>query len=65
MATANVLQYVLFLVLVTALVPPAGAYMQRVFDRKRTWLDPVLGPLERGIYRVTGVNPEEPMDWPA
>ena len=35
----------------------------RVFDRKHTWLDPVLGPLERGIYRVTGVNPEEPMDW--
>jgi K+-transporting ATPase ATPase A chain len=65
MALANVLQYVLFLVLVTALVPPAGAYMQRVFERQHTWLDPVLGPLERGIYRLIGVDPDAQMDWRA
>src|ERR1700676_2882219 len=63
MSGANVLQYVLFLVLVTALVPPAGAYMLRVFDGRHTWLDPALRPVERGIYRLTGVDPNDQMDW--
>src|SRR6202023_618058 len=63
MPSANVLQYVLFLALVTALVPPAGAYMQRVFDGRHTWLDPALRPVERGIYRLTGVDPNDQMDW--
>src|ERR1700716_2165103 len=63
MPGANVLQYVLFLLLVTALVPPAGAYMLRVFEGRHTWLDPALRPVERGIYRLTGVDPADQMDW--
>jgi K+-transporting ATPase ATPase A chain len=63
MTLASIAQDVVFLVLVSALVPPAGAYMARVFSGQRTWLDPVLGPLERAIYRLTGVNPAEAMDW--
>ena len=63
MTVANVLQYALFLVIVTALVRPAGLYMQRVFERQHTWLDPVLCPVERAIYRVSGVDPETQMDW--
>ncbi len=65
MTMANVLQYVAFLVIVTALVRPAGIYLQRVFDRQQTWLDPVLGPVERGIYRVAGIDPAAQMDWRA
>src|ERR1700680_2898243 len=63
MPGANVLQYVLFLLIVTALVPPAGAYMFRVFEGRPTWLDPALRPVERGIYRLTGVDPADQMDW--
>jgi potassium-transporting ATPase potassium-binding subunit len=63
MPVANVLQYALFLLIVTALVPPAGAYMARVFEGRHTWLDPALRPVERSIYRLTGVDPTDRMDW--
>jgi potassium-transporting ATPase potassium-binding subunit len=63
MTAASLLQYALFLAIVTVLVRPAGLYMQRVFERQHTWLDPVLCPVERAIYRVSGVNPDAEMDW--
>ncbi len=40
-----------------------GRYMYHVFTGKRTWLDPILVPLERLVLRVTGVNPDEQQDW--
>jgi potassium-transporting ATPase potassium-binding subunit len=40
-----------------------GRYMYHVFTGRRTWLDPVLVPLERLVLRVTGVNPDEQQDW--
>ncbi len=40
-----------------------GRYMYHVFTGKRTWLDPVLVPIERFVLRVTGVNPDEQQDW--
>ena len=40
-----------------------GGYMYRVFTGGRTWLDPVLGPIERLVLRVTGVDPAEQQDW--
>jgi K+-transporting ATPase ATPase A chain len=40
-----------------------GTYMTAVFERRRTFLDPVLGPCERLLYRVTGVSPDEEMRW--
>jgi len=42
---------------------PLGAYMARVYEGERTWLDPVLRPLERLLYRCAGVRPEQEMDW--
>jgi K+-transporting ATPase ATPase A chain len=64
--TANgMLQIGMFLVALMLCVKPLGAFMARVFDRQRTFLDPVLGPLERWIYRLARVNPEEEMDWRA
>jgi len=58
-----VAEFALFLLVVTALVRPVGGYLTRVFTGWRTWLDPALGPLERGIYRLTGVDPDQQMDW--
>ena len=56
-------QYLLFLVIVVALVKPLGAYMARVFEGERTVGDPVLRPLERALYRAAGINPRADMTW--
>ena len=53
----SVIQYVLFVVIVTALVKPLGGYMERVFCRQRTAVDRFCFPVERLIYRITFVDP--------
>ena len=53
----------LFLAVVLALTRPLGAYMARVFQGERTFLDPVMRPVERVIYRLTGVDRESEMKW--
>jgi potassium-transporting ATPase potassium-binding subunit len=53
--------YLLFLVIVTALVRPLGGYLERVFDRRPTFLDRVCLPVERLIYRITAVDPKAEM----
>jgi K+-transporting ATPase ATPase A chain len=57
------LQIALFIALILFLAKPMGLYMTRVFERRRTWLDPVLVPCERLLYRLTGVDPNEEMRW--
>jgi K+-transporting ATPase ATPase A chain len=57
----SVVQYVLFVAIVTILVKPLGGYMERVFSRKRTLLDRLCLPVERIIYRLTTVDPNVEM----
>jgi len=57
------LQLILYLVLLLALVKPLGTFMAHVYQGERTFLDPVLRPLERLIYRVSGVRADEEMSW--
>src|SRR5215813_13396638 len=57
------LQYGVFLLIVTALVYPVGGYLTRVFMGESTWLDPGLHPLERLIYRLAGIDAHHEMDW--
>lgn len=57
------LQIAVFFALVLLCAKPMGSYMTRVFERRRTWLDPVLIPCERLIYKATGVKPEQEMPW--
>ena len=52
----SIVQYILFLAIVTAMVKPLGGYMERVFSRKTTVLDRFCVPIERLIYRVTAVD---------
>ena len=40
-----------------------GLYLAAVFDGRRTWLSPVLAPLERGFYRLGGVKQDDEQDW--
>jgi K+-transporting ATPase ATPase A chain len=56
------LQIALFLVAVAAVTPAAGRYMTLVFAGERTWLDPVLRPVERFVYRVCRIDSRE-MRW--
>jgi K+-transporting ATPase ATPase A chain len=57
------LQIFLFIALVILAAKPMGSYMTRVFERRRTWLDPVFGPIERTLYRATGVDADHEMRW--
>ncbi|HXP17501.1 MAG TPA: potassium-transporting ATPase subunit KdpA, partial [Terriglobales bacterium] len=62
--TANGWFQILFFLLVILLITkPLGGFMTRVFNRERTFLDPVLRPLERLIYRLTGVEEHDEMPW--
>ncbi len=58
-------QIVVYLVILTALVPLMGGYMARVFQGDRVFLSRVFGPIERLTYRVLRVRPEEGQDWKA
>src|SRR5258705_4539658 len=57
------LQILFFLALILAVTNPMGVFMTHVFNRERTFLDPVLKPIERLIYKLTRVNAEREMHW--
>lgn len=59
----SVLQVLIFLVLVLLITKPLGLYMVKVFKGERTWLSPVLVPVERLFYKLSGVNPEKEQKW--
>jgi K+-transporting ATPase ATPase A chain len=57
------LQIIVYFVVLLLLVKPVGSFMARVFQGERTFLTPILAPVERFIYRLSGVNPDEEMTW--
>jgi K+-transporting ATPase ATPase A chain len=57
------LQFAIYSLVLFATVRPVGIYMEKVLEGKRTFLDPVLRPVERLIYRLSGVNADEEMNW--
>jgi potassium-transporting ATPase potassium-binding subunit len=59
------LQIAIYFAVLTALTPPLGAYMARVYRNERVTLSPLLGPVERGIYRALRVDPSAQQDWKA
>lgn len=56
-------QILVFFLLLTLLTRPLGGYMHRVFDGQATWLGRVFGPLERGFYRLAGVDEKAEQHW--
>src|SRR5467141_2315260 len=56
-------QILFFLLVVLALTKPLGAFMTRVFNREKTFLDPALRPIEKILYRLTGVDEAAEMGW--
>ena len=56
-------QILVFLALIFLVTKPLGIFMARVFSREKTFMDPVLRPMERLLYRVTGVDEDHEMRW--
>ena len=65
MTTIGWLQIALFAALVGLLTRPVGGYLARVYNRERTLLQPLFGPIENAIYRVGGIEPGAEQGWKA
>src|SRR5208282_3695049 len=63
MMSNALIQVGIYFLLVLAVTVPLGAYMTKVFSGERTFLDPVLRPIERLVYRSCGVQPGNEMTW--
>jgi K+-transporting ATPase ATPase A chain len=61
MTSTRWIEYLFFLAIVVALALPVGLYLARVAQRRRTFLDPLLRPIESVLYRLLGVRPQEEM----
>jgi K+-transporting ATPase ATPase A chain len=63
MTTQGMLQILLYFVVLLALTKPLGSYMARVYEGERTFLHPILRPLERFLYALSGVREEMEQRW--
>jgi K+-transporting ATPase ATPase A chain len=63
MAAYDYIQLVIFFAILILLVKPTGLYMAQVYQHEKTFLDHPIRPLERFIYRLMGINPQDEMDW--
>ncbi|HWD38477.1 MAG TPA: potassium-transporting ATPase subunit KdpA [Fimbriimonas sp.] len=63
MTPLGIAQILVFFVLILLVTKPLGIYMQKVFDGERTWLSPVLRPIERVWYALCGIREDEDMPW--
>jgi potassium-transporting ATPase potassium-binding subunit len=53
----------LYLLVIAVVTKPMGVFMTRVFNREKTFLDPILRPIERLVYRLTGIDEKREMRW--
>jgi K+-transporting ATPase ATPase A chain len=63
MTASGWMQYLLYSAILIALVKPVGIYLARVLEGERTWLDPIFRPIERFIYKLSGVDQASEMNW--
>ncbi len=63
MSLHEIAQVVLYISLLIALTPVLGRFMAKVFSGERTWLSPVLRPVEKFIYRIAGIDENAEMHW--
>src|SRR5579862_10071276 len=63
MLSNSIIQLAVYFILVTAISVPLGLYMARVFSNERTFLDPVLKPIEKLIYQLCGIDPQLETGW--
>jgi K+-transporting ATPase ATPase A chain len=63
MTALGLYQILFFFLVILALTKPVGAFMARVFQGERTFLHPILRPLERLIYRLSGIREDVEQHW--
>lgn len=63
MTLIGVVQILIFFLLLILAVKPLGGYMARVYSGEHTLLSSILGPVERWIYRLSGIRPDDEMSW--
>ena len=59
----SVLQVLVFVVILILITKPMGLYMTKIFNGERTWLSPVLVPVERFFYKIYGTREDEEQTW--
>ena len=57
------LQLPLFIIVLLLLVKPVGGYMAKVYTGETTFLSPIVRPIEKTLYRIAGINPDDEMNW--
>ena len=62
MMKTEILGVIAQIVLMVALSYPLGKYIAKVYKKEKTWLD-FMKPVERLMFRLSGINPEEEMNW--
>jgi K+-transporting ATPase ATPase A chain len=63
MPARALLLLLVYLAILVALTPPLGAFIRKVVEGERTFLHPLLGPIERGLYRAARIDPRREMRW--
>jgi potassium-transporting ATPase potassium-binding subunit len=63
MMTMDIVQMVLILAVTFGLAWPLGHYIARIFRGEHTWMDPLGRPMERLLYKIAGIDPDQEMDW--
>ena len=63
MTISSIAQLALYFVVLIAVGFPLGLYMARVYEGEKTFLDPIIAPLERILYRLFGIHPTDEMNW--
>src|SRR4029077_18805802 len=63
MTTAGILQILLFFGLIWLLTKPTGLFMSRLFQGERTFLHPIVRPLETAVYKVCGIREDQEQRW--
>ncbi len=61
--TFDIAQILALLIVLTLMVKPFGGYMKRIYQGERTFLSPVIGPIERLVYRISGIGSDAEMNW--
>ena len=60
---SDILQFIIYAVVVTGLAWPLGLYMAKLYSGERTFLSPILQPIENGFYRLSGIDPDCGQHW--
>src|SRR5450830_33690 len=63
MNTMSWFQFPLYIIILLVLVKPLGLYMAKVYLGERTFLSPVIAPVEKFVFKLAGVKPDDEMTW--